>query len=265
MSTNKTIKITTNNILFDIIYLCILSYSFTSYFLYSYITLPNNIKEHHISKLFLTMIINLIIYSMIDIIKIYYKIKYYGNEINEKIWNVLLPTNRFPLSLLKLIIISEIIVGAWICSIFLPIDSNNCSIYNDYYHACKSMQIISVLTLIMMIIIGIILLILFIVIIISCCQGYFCEIFKICCNNENNNNRFIPTFILKIIKNNMPNFTSNEVTCAICIEDLYKNPSILECGHKFHKECFTKWYIFGNNTCPTCRSPQNTLNNVVTI
>jgi len=41
--------------------------------------------------------------------------------------------------------------------------------------------------------------------------------------------------------------------CSICIDtDNTSEWSILPCGHKFHRECISKW-LLTNQTCPICR------------
>ena len=42
--------------------------------------------------------------------------------------------------------------------------------------------------------------------------------------------------------------------CSICFEDIIKTKEIiLDCAHKYHKECLAKWVFKGHFTCPLCR------------
>jgi len=45
--------------------------------------------------------------------------------------------------------------------------------------------------------------------------------------------------------------------CIICLDKLFPTTDIVvklkSCGHKFHKECITRW-LKGQKTCPTCRA-----------
>ena len=263
MPQDKLIKITTGGIIYDIIKLFVFNYSFLTYYLYSYITLPDDIQDHYISKLFLTFIINAFILSLIPIIEIRYKIKYNNKTISETIWNKILPFNRFPLSFLKFGYIVAIIMGAWICSIFIPLGKNDCAIYGNYNNACKSMQIISVIMMILFTFIGLILFFLSIMIIKFMCN---CQLGSFCCAlcsfcKKGTTNNFVPQFIIKMIKhmNPIPQFTSSETDCGICLEALTddKNKNIvitLNCGHKYHKQCVSQWFITGATSCPTCRT-----------
>ena len=38
--------------------------------------------------------------------------------------------------------------------------------------------------------------------------------------------------------------------CAICLDKINDNISLLKCSHIFHGKCLDKWY---NKTCPICR------------
>ena len=41
--------------------------------------------------------------------------------------------------------------------------------------------------------------------------------------------------------------------CSICLVEDILNISIMDCGHKYCKECIDGWFDKGNNTCPMCR------------
>ncbi len=40
--------------------------------------------------------------------------------------------------------------------------------------------------------------------------------------------------------------------CAICLEPIKSNRSVLQCGHVFHSACMKKMIKY-NDTCPLCR------------
>ncbi len=40
--------------------------------------------------------------------------------------------------------------------------------------------------------------------------------------------------------------------CSICLNIISENEQKLECGHVFHKECISKWFL-RSITCPCCR------------
>lgn len=49
---------------------------------------------------------------------------------------------------------------------------------------------------------------------------------------------------------------TNQVTCAICLDDLLESVKMLPCQHKFHELCINKWLremINENQGCPLCR------------
>ena len=49
--------------------------------------------------------------------------------------------------------------------------------------------------------------------------------------------------------------TSSDTECIICGKEYEKGDkiTILECEHKFHKECINKWLNEGKNICPMCK------------
>lgn len=64
---------------------------------------------------------------------------------------------------------------------------------------------------------------------------------------------FIIYFIFIILR--LPTYRNNSnesIECTICTErlDIARN---LNCNHKFHLFCITKWFENSNNTCPLCR------------
>ena len=47
-------------------------------------------------------------------------------------------------------------------------------------------------------------------------------------------------------------------TCAICLEPLKANQTVLElrCKHEYHRACILKWLKSSENpTCPCCKQP----------
>ncbi len=48
---------------------------------------------------------------------------------------------------------------------------------------------------------------------------------------------------------------SRHIICGVCL-GYCKKTIILECGHKYCKECILPWFVqgFPNSTCPTCRN-----------
>jgi len=50
----------------------------------------------------------------------------------------------------------------------------------------------------------------------------------------------------------------DEDECPICADgldpsDVHAPLVLTECGHRFHRKCFTDWLAKGNNSCPYCR------------
>jgi hypothetical protein len=43
--------------------------------------------------------------------------------------------------------------------------------------------------------------------------------------------------------------------CSVCLSGCDASNCItLSCSHSFHKNCLTKWFETGKNTCPMCRN-----------
>ncbi|KAF0692354.1 Aste57867_16565 [Aphanomyces stellatus] len=40
--------------------------------------------------------------------------------------------------------------------------------------------------------------------------------------------------------------------CVICLAEMLACGVVLDCGHRFHRDCITPW-LARENTCPTCR------------
>ena len=53
--------------------------------------------------------------------------------------------------------------------------------------------------------------------------------------------------------------------CPICLEYLYKNIAVTNCGHQFHFECLSNWIYSQKKiifTCPSCNKNPCEINNV---
>lgn len=259
--TDENIQITTCSICTDIFLLLAGSYSFIIYYIYSYATISTELKYNYISNLLIAQIIFSILYSINSIICIVYKIKYNGKIISKKIWNLILPSNRFPFSILKLSIVGSLTVGNWICSIFVPIELSNCSIYPENSNVCYSMKIISALTLFTDAVIGLCIIIVALLILYAACHGVLtCSMLCQNCSGNNLKNQFIPKFITDRLQNYnpIPRFVSTDDDCAICLEKLNDNTenkkkNTLQCGHGYHSSCISEWFTSGSTTCPVCR------------
>ncbi len=43
-------------------------------------------------------------------------------------------------------------------------------------------------------------------------------------------------------------------TCTICLEQILGDEYTLNCNHKYHRDCITRW-LHQNPNCPLCREP----------
>ncbi|KAH6872081.1 hypothetical protein B0T10DRAFT_381472, partial [Thelonectria olida] len=43
--------------------------------------------------------------------------------------------------------------------------------------------------------------------------------------------------------------------CVICLQTLQERDIVrhLPCGHMFHSDCITKWFLNQHDTCPLCK------------
>ena len=53
----------------------------------------------------------------------------------------------------------------------------------------------------------------------------------------------------------MREYSSNEFTCCICLQDLNRagNKTSIRCGHSFHRKCIQEW-TKRKPSCPICRA-----------
>ena len=70
-------------------------------------------------------------------------------------------------------------------------------------------------------------------------------------------NLHYPHRLVIITKDDMVKYNEyvDNIQCPICINSLKSHKAIirLNCNHKFHTDCISKWSL--SPTCPTCRSP----------
>lgn len=45
-----------------------------------------------------------------------------------------------------------------------------------------------------------------------------------------------------------------DISCSVCLENIYFNEKKLSCGHSFHSKCINKWFLIKKNECPYCRT-----------
>ena len=62
----------------------------------------------------------------------------------------------------------------------------------------------------------------------------------------------LSTSLSNSLSSALPPSTENE-DCAICMAPLEDNAVPLECGHRFHHACISRW-LQSSTTCPVCRS-----------
>jgi len=263
---DKNVKFTTSSIFRSCVWEAGIG-AINAYFLYAYITMSSAAKNTTISNVFLASIITWLMAYVHAIIIIGYEIKYRNIEMNKKVWRLILPTNRFPLSFLKLAMPSSLVVGIWLCTVFIPFPSSDeqCAPYQNDHAACVSVKIISFFTMLGAVSWALVLLLLLIMMFVMCCTNGcdgVCACIGACCSSttdattETTYRNYVPGFIRDYIADNTPRikFTSEETDCLICIEALSDSPMILGCGHKFHKPCVSEWFKHGGSNCPTCRA-----------
>jgi hypothetical protein len=106
--------------------------------------MPSSLKDDTTSKCFLAFLILTWSSLIKPIIELYYKLHYLGQTMPVNTWNRILPTNRHPLTILKLI--AYVILGfqIYFITIFIPFDIGcGNTIYAHTETMCVSMQIVS--------------------------------------------------------------------------------------------------------------------------
>ena len=232
--------------------------SFISYFTYAYVTMSG--KDTTIGTLFLLHIIFEYLGLLQELIEVFYMVKHIGNTYSVHVWReLLLPTSRLPLSLLKISYCGIFVVSTALMSYFLPVKSTNC--HDFEMDACHSMQIISVLMTLTYAVMGLHLLYYIL---------NFCVLLCISEANTTQETEVHPGSKENIIKkyydrlnsmNPIP-VTFEATDCAICLSLLQESETILlQCGHTFHKSCIIEWGNISDN-CPICRKSVSYLNTV---
>ena len=244
------------------IYICMMQLSLEICCIYSYINFTNYVKQYYISKLILIYIICNAISIIQQIIILCYKLKYRNIEMNKRVWNLLVPTNRFPFSIFYVCDYIVLIIGIIIIIKYIPTFG---TVSDEYYNSQISyISIISIAsyTLSVIILFTMLFLIYFIDIIFFVKKGM-----RICTLKKNINNcktmiydSCLPLYIRYKMFDMLPStFIDTNIDCSICLDPFINNNNyILRCGHKYHKECVKIWIKQSNNKkCPTCMKELN--------
>jgi hypothetical protein len=258
--------------------------AFGSYYLYAYLKIPNNLTDESGNdindNLKLWFLIYVVTYwsSMIkSFVTIRHIKNYWGIPMNKELFEKLNPCNRFPFILIKWSDLLNLGIAIYFCTIFIPF-SDGCDIYEDHYHPCTALRMISVITMIVLSFIAFILGILILWLLWECLKspadgcamcGALC--YFMCCHRDENENANqnqvrdsnpVASFIGRQMNNYLPISAKPPAdgTCAICMLDAEKGDQWKElpCKHKFHPICIDGWFITQNNTghtpsCPMCR------------
>lgn len=217
------------------------------YYLQTYQDLPDDLKDANLSKLFLAYIILSFFQLSVNLADLWSQFEHCGEVISRNVWNRITLSNRYPFVILKLGSIASFYIGIYFCSIFIPISSNNCSIYEGH-SACNSLKIISVLMMIGIALVGLSLI--------------------ICLCATSTEQVAMPRFTMRSIARHpvlsrivgdfstLTSMGNSDDACAICMEkptagEQWKQ---LHCGHKYHPTCIDPWLVT-HRTCPICRKP----------
>lgn len=234
---------------------CLFSYSFIIYYTYSLSTIPHDLVTNPITILFYIYTAINYLYTLPAIIEIIYIYKYMGEITTKKLWKSISPSNRFPLTYLKILRHIMTGIGCYFLNKFIPAGMNNCFIYtNVAENACISLQIISIFTIIELIFLGFIGIIIFSTLCFICCANGYHSFKQI--REKIEKNRIANAILERYTIINGPQSDG----CAICLSDIPESSSekwlVLTCNHKFHVDCIRDW-ISLNTTCPLCRKVQD--------
>lgn len=230
-----------------------------SFYTYASSLIPNRLVSE--SKTFLAYIIVgwiLLIPKCIDVSVI---INHYGQTMDSRRYNIILPSNRYPLLILKLLQIVDLILMTCIMSYFSPINKSNCGIYDDFPTVCDAMRLITIFGYILWSFYAMLVLLL-------CCLIPF----SFLCvtrddttnadliNNQNNQGNYgaqIRRIPIQILRSYLPiSFDPpHDKTCAICCQDAEDGDKWMElpCKHIFHQDCVEPWLHNHSGSCPLCR------------
>jgi hypothetical protein len=224
---------------------CFLSTLFDSslliFYTYAYSTLVTDLKAEPSSIIF-AIYIGLAWMAMYFSVKpLFICIKYYGETIEDDIWNLLSVNSKvyqlFSVIIFLLSIYFMVVIGPFFSS---------CGIYDNSEVACIALQLISLFGFIE-----------------SCCLalsvivtvGCYClvcyGIISITEENKKLDESLMSQFLQRYNPIPAPESSDN---CGICLDDdKDKEWTELTCKHVFHRECLGRWFVY-NQTCPYCRN-----------
>lgn len=223
MQNNRQYRITYKT-LFQKIMKFAIPNAFNIYFMYSYITIPKELRNDTANKCFLTYIILSCILTLRTLIDLIYTWSYMGQIMTEHIWKIILPTDKFCFKLIDLLACLGCLgLGCYFMRDFLPTGEMKCD--DQTYgskNGCISFQIISVITAIALAYLALILSL----ILLLCC-----------CLREIHNNPIKQNHILNKVISHLPTIkiVPNETICAICLEGPDQNSDEMKSSETTHQ------------------------------
>ncbi|AYV76255.1 MAG: hypothetical protein Terrestrivirus5_77 [Terrestrivirus sp.] len=250
-------KITRGKIIWSII-LQLISVGFLIFYTYAYTTIPDNLKNNPLSICYLVNLILSWANMTNSLVELRYMFHYYGQEMPKTTWKQILPTNRYPLSLLKLIPCANLGFNIYFMTKFIPY-SVGCDIYSEVPLMCASMRMITFFGLLTLSFFGIVVVFL---LLFGCC---FCCL--LCARGGRSDDDFLGfhdnDFVAGLkeqVISRLPISVEppNSGACALCLADAVEGDRwrTLECNHKFHPTCIDPW-LEQKATCPLCRRVVN--------
>lgn len=201
------------------------------FYTYSYFSLSNESKLQTTAVLFALYILVAWFAGCFGLKPLIESIKYYGETIEDDIWNLLSMKSK----IYNLLILINLALGIYFIIIIGPF-FGSCYQYNKI--PCMALQLIA-----------------FFVFLESCFIGLIVVLLMLICFCQQEQNYLYSMIHILQRYNPIPE-TASDTQCSVCLsyidENFNKKWTSLPCKHRVHQDCLTRWFTYGQ-ICPHCK------------
>lgn len=227
-----------------------------SFFTYSFITLPNDIKGTTSSILFAIFIVMYWLDILPQLKQLYLIVRHYGETIEDNIWKTLNTKSK----IFNLISFIGFGISFYFMIVIGPF-FKSCGIYQNTHSACTSVQIIALFGFIQTCGIGICIVFLLLMVIalvyLECNNHHSGDNIRSANTLNHRNNPFMVSATAFLEAYNPIPIPESDTKCLVCLETVEESPdkqwTKLKCNHSFHRLCVAEWCKYSLE-CPHCRT-----------